>query len=379
MPAFLSAHPSPSISALGAFQLQLTPFNSTPTFALNDGTTLRPAPRDDAHAAAATTLALTGWRVDSIVPNRGVVLRCDMCESRAAAWNFPKGTTAKREDGAGVAAAGGVDDWVGANAKRRRATAAATGAQLLGAIGGAFGAFGGAIGSIAGGASPSVPVGGSAFGSGGGFAFGVCAATSTPFGAPPASADAAAARVADSSPIRPFGAALTAAGVDASAGKRKRGADGDEAEDKTAAEPTPTPTPTPTPPPSVPGAMHPLRQHRAHCAWATVNADTFSGGVGAGAIAGVRPGWARALDAAAPASEFIHLDDGDGDDDDDDDDGDGGGAKTPGGGNDAAGGGGNVDEDGAAVDGTPGGSGVKIDYSYLGARTAVARYVTGES
>jgi hypothetical protein len=355
LPAFLSAHPSLSISALGAvdalplvtspirdaldaFQLQLTPFNSTPTFALNDGTTLRPAPRDDAHAAAATTLALTGWRVDSIVPNRGVVLRCDMCESRAAAWNFPKGTTAKREDGAGVAAAGGVDDWVGANAKRRRATAAATGAQLLGAIGGAFGAFGGAIGSIAGGASPSVPVGGSAFGSGGGFAFGVGAATSTPFGAPPASADAAAARVADSSPIRPFGAALTAAGVDASAGKRKRGADGDEAEDEKAAEEEPKPTPKPKPPPSAPGAMHPLRQHRAHCAWATVNADTFSGGVGAGAVAGVRPGWARALDAAAPASEFIHLDDDDGDDDDDDDDGDGGGAKTPGGGNDAAGG-----------------------------------------
>ncbi|EEH51730.1 LOW QUALITY PROTEIN: uncharacterized protein MICPUCDRAFT_66422 [Micromonas pusilla CCMP1545] len=161
-------------------------------------------------------------------------------------------------------------------------------------------AWRGAIGSIAGGASPSVPVGGSAFGSGGGFAFGVGAATSTPFGAPPASAGAAAAaaaapaRVADSSPIRPFGAALTAAGVDASAGKRKRGAGGDEAEDKTAAEPEPTPTPTPTPPPSVPGAMHPLRQHRAHCAWATVNADTFSGGLGAGAVAGVRPGWARA-------------------------------------------------------------------------------------
>ena len=33
MPACLSAHPSLSIPALGAFQLHLTPFNSTPTFA----------------------------------------------------------------------------------------------------------------------------------------------------------------------------------------------------------------------------------------------------------------------------------------------------------------------------------------------------------
>ena len=33
MPSHLSAHPSLSIPALGAFQLQLTPFNSTPTFA----------------------------------------------------------------------------------------------------------------------------------------------------------------------------------------------------------------------------------------------------------------------------------------------------------------------------------------------------------
>jgi hypothetical protein len=33
LPSFLSAHPSVSIPALGAFQLQLTPFNSTPTFA----------------------------------------------------------------------------------------------------------------------------------------------------------------------------------------------------------------------------------------------------------------------------------------------------------------------------------------------------------
>ena len=32
-PAHLSAHPSVSIPALGAFQLRLTPFNSTPTFA----------------------------------------------------------------------------------------------------------------------------------------------------------------------------------------------------------------------------------------------------------------------------------------------------------------------------------------------------------
>jgi len=32
-PAFLSPHPSLSIPALGAFQLQLTPFNSTPTLA----------------------------------------------------------------------------------------------------------------------------------------------------------------------------------------------------------------------------------------------------------------------------------------------------------------------------------------------------------
>ena len=33
IPACLSAHPSRSIPALGAFQLQLTPLNSTPTFA----------------------------------------------------------------------------------------------------------------------------------------------------------------------------------------------------------------------------------------------------------------------------------------------------------------------------------------------------------
>ena len=33
MPAHLSAHTSLSIPALGAFQLHLTPFNSTPTFA----------------------------------------------------------------------------------------------------------------------------------------------------------------------------------------------------------------------------------------------------------------------------------------------------------------------------------------------------------
>ena len=32
-PSHLSAHPSLSISAHDAFQLQLTPFNSTPTFA----------------------------------------------------------------------------------------------------------------------------------------------------------------------------------------------------------------------------------------------------------------------------------------------------------------------------------------------------------
>ena len=32
-PAHLSTHPSVSIPALGAFQLRLTPFNSTPTFA----------------------------------------------------------------------------------------------------------------------------------------------------------------------------------------------------------------------------------------------------------------------------------------------------------------------------------------------------------
>ena len=56
MPSFLSAHPSLSIPALDAFQLHLTPFDSTPTSLVwND-------PETD---SAATQLAAAGWDLSS--------------------------------------------------------------------------------------------------------------------------------------------------------------------------------------------------------------------------------------------------------------------------------------------------------------------------
>jgi hypothetical protein len=86
LPAHLSAHTSLSIPALGAFQLRLTPFNSTPTFArLQDDRLaaivaarvgLRRVYVKDAEAESEISAALVKWayttcrRAEEIVAER---------------------------------------------------------------------------------------------------------------------------------------------------------------------------------------------------------------------------------------------------------------------------------------------------------------------
>ena len=328
-----------------------------------------------ARLRAATALALCGWtvakreassetKVDatralsspawSPSPRRGAkrasldgkvtgsILRCALCDAKAATWNFAdarEASSAARRLGT-AAGPGGASPY-----QKKKPVASAT--ALMGAMGGAFGPsvfdaappepnpagpgpgsgtpagapapLGGSetngIGtppvmslglSIAGGGTPSRAALG--FGRFGGAAasppaFGAGAARDAPFGAP--------------------GVVVRSPAPVASA-KRKRddSAVPEGASGGTAARtpvPTPAPTPLPTPPnarsvsaasgsaPESTTAFHPLRRHRAHCPWSAqcvVSSEEGDGlhfGTGGGsARVTTQPGWQCVLDAAAP-------------------------------------------------------------------------------
>jgi hypothetical protein len=175
------------------------------------------APAAGPAAEAVVLLALCGWQVQSVpyivgpssgagaskakaaasgaaAKAGGLVLSCQLCEARAAAWNFAAGETpepaaAGAGAGAGAAAGGGggssalalapgaagaaaaaaATTTPGPDAKKK---AKATGAALMGAMGGAFG-FGAGFGGF--GSSPSP----SAAAAAGGFGFGAVTTPST--------------------------------------------------------------------------------------------------------------------------------------------------------------------------------------------------------
>ena len=320
------------------------------------------APREasPARLRAATALALCGWtvgtreassetRVDaagapagrdaavwSPSPRRaarrasalgkvtGSILRCALCDAKAATWNFAdaRGGTLPLNPTPGGAA----------SFRKRKPTASA--AALMGAVGSAFGPSvfaaaaspgfrgGGGAGapgpkagfgsfgsettaspmislglSIAGGGTPSRARAGAGDGVKDGAApppaFGAGAAVDAPFGAPgvrsPAPGEGAKRKRDDS----PFGRTHPGPRSPSAAGALGGPAATPAARAPTSQTPEASGSARDADPP---GAFHPLRRHRAHCPWSApfLSSEAATPGVAA------QPGWQCVLDAVAP-------------------------------------------------------------------------------
>ena len=379
-----------------------------------------------AAAETATLLALCGWDAaaesdvgTSPVAGRrraGSIITCRMCETRCATWNFAPGPTSTAEPSGAMVTASGSDQAaspVPSSAVREKPRAIATGAQLMGAMGGSFGAGAGltSVGgspsvvahavvpagsnpplmglafSIAGGASPSNVPSPGPFGAEGSPspapAFGSGAQRSSPFGVPSPSASKENETTKESPSLRltrsrapggvektpppkfssqpeDGGGTVSATGVgSSSAAKRKRS----DVENVTPARKQ---LAAASPGGSKCGAFvdalnefHPLTQHRAHCPWVAVHHDESDVDMYDGVI-DARRGWVATLDTVAPLNARHLLGDGDGD----------GALVGPGAGGAPGAGGGVGDAPGA---------GRTKDISYLDARAKVARCLAGST
>ena len=347
-----------------------TPAASAPALAPGAGA-IEPAPSlsiAPPAAESATLLALCGWEVvptDATPPasapgggGKSAVLRCRLCEARDATWNFPRcsavdGSTGPRSTGPRSTGPGSSGPGSSARPSPRKKPRA-SGAALIGALGGAFsanipgneteragpggdGAPRASAGlspglahlgfSIAGGASPSAAT--RAFGGAGMSpppAFGVRATRESPFGRSPAAGAGSESPSARECPrpekaTRDLADATTPTHTDAttptrtptararpstgpetetdsgpSAAKRKRDDGRNVAAGSTSGAVLRA---------SSVGGFHPIRRHRAHCPWIVVHADVdptvAAGGSLPAAPAGLRPGWLCVLDAVAPA------------------------------------------------------------------------------
>ena len=406
-----------------------TPAASAPAWALAVRPRVNPEPAPSvslapAAAESATLLALCGWEVvptdatpPASAPGGGVksaVLRCRLCEARDATWNFPRcgavdGSTRPRSTGPGSTGPGSSGPGSSARPSPRKKPRA-SGAALIGALGGAFSANipgneterAGSRGdeapraspglspglthlgfSIAGGASPSAAT--RAFGGAGMSpppAFGVGATRESPFGRVPAAGAGSESPSAREGPrpekaTRDLADATTPTHTDATTPTRTPTA--------RARPSTPTETETDSGPSAAKrkrddarnvaavstsgavlrassvGGFHPIRRHRAHCPWIVVHADVdptvAAGGSLPAAPAGLRPGWLCVLDAVAPAG--LGEDAGEPDV-----------SELP-----------SASEEGGAGGGAGGGvatpPGKLKDFSMYGGRAAVASYLTG--
>ena len=263
----------------------------------------------------------------------GSILRCALCDAKAATWNFADA----RAGGSGPGGPGlpslepSPSARAGGASSSRRKKPKASAAALMGAVGGAFGpsvfdaaaspgsgitgagALGPALGSsgskttpspvislalsIAGGGTPSRAAGAAGATAAAGAApppaFGAGAGADAPFGAPggrsPGLGERAKRKRDDSAPEPPVAvgspdpaAASGGSSADPAAGKPESPARG-----AAAAAPGPAGAP--------PGAFHPLRRHRAHCPWSA----PFVSSEGGRTVA-AHPGWQCVLDAVAP-------------------------------------------------------------------------------
>ena len=336
----------------------------------------------------ATLLALCGWDTaadgnlgKSPVSGRtrsGSVIVCRMCETRCATWNFAPGPTSTAAPG-GTSAPLFEPDHQGASpslgtSNRAKPRAIATGAQLMGAMGGSFG-IGTGFSSLGGGASPSAvragspsagsnpPLMGLGFSIAGGAspsnapspgpfgatgspspapAFGAGAQRSSPFGVPasPASNEkettiaapgespsqrmtrSRAASIVEKTPPPKFsltgdggGAASVSGKIPSSTGKRKR-SDGEHVDPSRKELKATTLAGSKSKRAFVDALneFHPLTQHRAHCPWIAVHHDESEVLLDADAVAiDARRGWVATLDTVAPLNARHLL--GAGDDD----------------------------------------------------------------
>ena len=384
----------------------------------------------------ATLLALCGWDTaadgnsgKSPVSGRtrsGSVIVCRMCETRCATWNFAPGPTSTAAPG-GTSAPLFEPDHQGASpslgtSNRAKPRAIATGAQLMGAMGGSFG-IGTGFSSLGGGASPSAvragspsagsnpPLMGLGFSIAGGAspsnapspgpfgatgspspapAFGAGAQRSSPFGVPASSASnekettiaapgespsqrmtrSRAASIVEKTPPPKFsltgdggGAASVSGKTPSSTGKRKR-SDGEHVDPSRKELKATTSAGSKSKRAFVDALneFHPLTQHRAHCPWIAVHHDESEVLLDADAVAiDARRGWVATLDTVAPLNARHLL--GAGDDDEALAAPDFGGAPGAGGG----------------VEDAPGGAGETKtkEISYLDARTKVACALMG--
>lgn len=358
----------------------------------------------------------------------GVVLSCQLCGAKAAAWNFEEGECPRTAAATPRAITGppAARDEPDLAAKKK---ARASGAALMGAIGGGFGfstgpvpavaaaspppagteTAGAAVAaaadvaslplgfSIAGGATPgSKEKGAAPFGFGRGGvgatpppAFGAGAVRSSPF-APPGGPSSASTPPAGPPGGIGTGGETPSNAADAGAeGETKKhsmrspgGGDGgrsgggggvppsfgSESGGKRKRDGGRSPAGVP------PGVFHPLRQHRSHCPWVAVHADVGGPGrwtgpqsLGNGTL-GVRPGWLCVLDALVPdTGAYV-----------DDDDVDAAGEPPSSRADEGAGEGrGRGARDGLGDDGGSPGGAPRMDYSYMGARAVVSKYLAG--
>ena len=384
----------------------------------------------------ATLLALCGWDTaadgnlgKSPVSGRtrsGSVIVCRMCETRCATWNFAPGPTSTAAPGGTSAPLfepdhQGVSPSLGTS-NRAKPRAIATGAQLMGAMGGSFGISTG-FSSLGGGASPSAvragspsagsnpPLMGLGFSIAGGAspsnapspgpfgatgspspapAFGAGAQRSSPFGVPASSASnekettiaapgespsqrmtrSRAASIVEKTPPPKFsltgdggGAASVSGKTPSSTGKRKR-SDGEHVDPSRKELKATTSAGSKSKRAFIDALneFHPLTQHRAHCPWIAVHHDESEVLLDADAVAiDARRGWVATLDTVAPLNARHLL--GAGDDDEALAAPDFGGAPGAGGG----------------VEDAPGGAGETKtkEISYLDARTKVACALMG--
>ena len=385
-------------------------------------------------AETATLLALCGWDTatdgnlgKSPVSGRtrsGSVIVCRMCETRCATWNFAPGPTSTAAPG-GTSAPLFEPDHQGASpslgtSNRAKPRAIATGAQLMGAMGGSYGtgtgfsSLGGGASpsgvragspsavsnpplmglgfSIAGGASPSNAPSPSPFGATGSPspapAFGAGAQRSSPFGVPASSASnekettiaapgesptqrmtrSRAASKVEKTPPPKFsltgdggGAVSVSGNTPSSTGKRKR-SDGEHVDPSRKELKATSSAGSKRAFVDALNEFHPLTQHRAHCPWIAVHRDESEVLLDADAVAiDARRGWVATLDTVAPLNARHLLSTGD------DDEAlavpDFGGAPGAGGG----------------VEDAPGGAGETKteEISYLDARTKVACALMG--
>ena len=329
-----------------------------------------------ARLRAATVLALCGWtvakreassetKVDATLaaspawspsPRRGArrasldgkvtgsILRCALCDAKAATWNFADAReTSSSARRFGTAAGAGASPY-----QKKKPVASAT--ALMGAMGGAFGPSvfdaappepnpagpGPGSGNPAGSPAPAggSETNGNGNGNGNGnppvMSLGLsiagggtpsrAALGAGPFGAAAASPPAFGAGAARDAPFGAPGGLVRSPAPVASA-KRKRddssseGASGGIAARTSVPTPAPASLPTPAPPRSpaassvleIPGAFHPLRRHRAHCPWSAPFVSSSEGDFRAGAggfspsrLVAAQPGWQCVLDAVAP-------------------------------------------------------------------------------